>query len=176
MGEDGLWETTESGSLLCSFLSCSCCSRAKPAAMSLGTKSVSWPQQIRWNSISSNLKFHQPHTDTAILTKSPHREESVEKFGDIGKHRSVAFILWQTTAHDPQSALPHINSQGAGGGEELGLLCALQVSNPQRLHRGRLRLRVSKRVKHNQHTHSREEQDDPAVPTKTKILLVKLFD
>lgn len=41
IGEEGLWSITISGSLLRSFLSCSWCSRAKPAAMSLGTKSVS---------------------------------------------------------------------------------------------------------------------------------------
>lgn len=40
-GEEGLWGTTTSGSLLRSILSCSWCSRAKPAAMSLGTRSVS---------------------------------------------------------------------------------------------------------------------------------------
>lgn len=40
-GEEGLWSITISGSLLRSFLSCSWCSRAKPAAMSLATKSVS---------------------------------------------------------------------------------------------------------------------------------------
>lgn len=41
MGEEGLWSTMTSGSLLCSILSCSWCSRAKPAAISLGTRSVS---------------------------------------------------------------------------------------------------------------------------------------
>lgn len=41
IGEEGLWETITLGSLLCSILSCSWCNRAKPAAMSLGTRSVS---------------------------------------------------------------------------------------------------------------------------------------
>lgn len=41
MGDEGLWETSSSGSLHCCILSCSWCRRARPAAMSLGTRSVS---------------------------------------------------------------------------------------------------------------------------------------
>lgn len=44
MGEEGLWVRTSSGSRQCSILSCSWCRSARPAAMSLGTRSVSWTQ------------------------------------------------------------------------------------------------------------------------------------
>lgn len=78
----------------------------------------------------------------------------------------MAFILWQTAAQEPQPALPHLDSQRAGCGEELGALAALQVSYPKWLHGWGLRTGVSQWVKHKHYAQHCEEQDDPAVVMK----------
>lgn len=102
----------------------------------------------------------------------PYREESAEELCDAGERRSVAFVLWQTTAQQPQPALPHLDSQGSSRREELGALAALHVSDTQWLHGSRLRTGVAQRVKDKHHTQTREEQDDPAVVMKKERLLI----
>lgn len=77
-----------------------------------------------------------------------YREESAEELCDAGERRSVAFVLRQTAAQEPQPALPHLDGQGASRGEELVALVALQVSYTQRLRGRRLRTGVAQRVKH----------------------------
>lgn len=173
-----------SGSLLCSILSCSWCRRAKPAAMSLGTRSVSWNTHTHTSIIplDSSCICHTTnfvlvydlwsyHKPTNCQTKSkgregvPYREESGEELCDAGECCTVTFVLRQTAAQEPQPALPHFDGQGASCEEELGALVALHIWYSQRLHGSGLRTGVAQRVEHKYHAYPGKQQDDPAVAT-----------
>lgn len=74
----------------------------------------------------------------------------------------MTFVLWQAAAQQPQSALPHFDSQGAGRGEELGAPVAPRVPYAKWLHGSWLRTGVAQWVKHKQHAQRRKQQNDPA--------------
>lgn len=153
MGEEGLWERTPSGSRLSSTLSCSWCSSAKPAAMSLGTRSVSCSRTG-----GQSADRGRPR----LTTKLPHREEVAKEPRDAGEGGAVALVLRQAAAEQPQAALPDLHRHRAGRGQELRALAALQVAHPQRLRHLGLAPGTAHRVEDDDHAHRREQQDDPA--------------
>lgn len=95
-----------------------------------------------------------------------YREEAAEQLCNAGERCTVAVVLRQTAAQEPQPALPHLDGQGASREEELVALVALQVSYTQRLHGSRLGTGVTQRVEDKDHAHPGEQQDDPTVRTK----------
>lgn len=97
-----------------------------------------------------------------LLVLVPYREEVAEELRDAGEGSSVAFVLRQAAAEQSQPALPHLHSQRASGGQELGALAALHVSHAQWLQGGWRGTGVAQRVEDKHHTQRREEQDDPA--------------
>lgn len=177
MGEDGLCSTMVSVSRLLSILSCSWWSKAKPAAMSLGTRSVSCKTHsqlchssvlnllyiLNWSSVLT--QFVQIKKNVGIA----YREELAKELGNAWKCSTATFILWQAAAQQPQSALPHFDSEGASRGEELGAPVVLHVPYAKWLHCRWLRTGVAQWVKHKQHAQRRKQQNDPAdVRTKVK--------
>ena len=102
-------------------------------------------------------------------------EEPPDELCDAGEGRPVALVLRQAAAEQPQPALPHLDGQGASGGQELRALGALLVSDSQRLHGRVLRTGVSQRVKHKHNAQPGEQQDDPAVTQEKKFIqLIKV--
>lgn len=98
-----------------------------------------------------------------------YREELAKELGNAWKCSTLTFILWQAAAQQPQSALPHFDSQGASRGEKLGAPVVLHVPYAQWLHCRWLRTGVAQWVKHKQHAQRRKQQNDPAdVRTKVK--------
>lgn len=95
-----------------------------------------------------------------------YREESADELRDAGERCSVALVLRQAAAQEPQPVLPHLDSQGASRGEELAALVALEVSHSERLHGHILRTGVTQGVKNKHHAYPSEEQDDPTVGPK----------
>lgn len=97
-----------------------------------------------------------------------YREEFAKELGNAWKRSPLTFVLGQAAAHKPQSALPHVDSQGASRGEELGAPVALHVPDAKWLHGRRFRTGVTQWVKHKHHAQRRKQQNDPAV-ARTKM-------